>query len=494
MTDLFKPDLAYIEHKAIRDTVKACLGGKAGVLKIVSDLPGPLFVPHIINSDMPAARRAIAERSNLLNNKKIAAHWSRGRFFNAVGRTHESLGGMVYSKPPEKDIAPALSYIEEDATGTGINFDQLIQKAVDQTVAYGRYGVLVDMPESESGLTQADMRQASKAAKCITYEADNILWVRVGTDGRSVDEIRLLEFDEVQKNEFEWETEKFVRRLVIKDGVYHNERYNEKSQLVSSFQPRANGQLLDKIPFVFFGSESNTPDYSKVPLYDLADTNLGHFALDCDDSTNLYYNLHGIKFIFTDLDGDSLLDKNPNGLNVEADGVNVLDQGDSFQMEQLEANGAGAAKLKVFVDNMVMLGAQLVQDSSSNTTLGAKQMEFGASTSTLKRVSYNCSDGAEKLLEYLSLFMGVTQESTYKLNTDFVTDEMTYQMIQQVFQMVQAGTLPQDVLFSAARKAGLTKDDDETLKEKLSDQDLLMGGESEELATLRAQLEANNAE
>ena len=80
-------------------------------------------------------------------------------------------------------------------------------------------------------------------------------------------------------------------------------------------------------------------------------------------------------------------------------------------------------------------------------------------------------------------------ESTYKLNTDFITDDLTPEMINAHIALVQGNILPAVTLNETARKAELTDLDDQEIADALNDQQLLTGGGPEEMAALQAQLD-----
>lgn len=490
---LASKDTKYSQQFNLWQEVRAAIAGKYAVIDIVTCLPGPQYKIYPTYSGMNGDQRIQANQCNANNTLRINAYWSRGRFFNATGRTHESLGGMIWSKDPEVELASKLTYLEESADGSGSGLREVVQKITDEVISIGRYGVLVDMPAQKLDddnkpirPTNAEMLLPENAPRLITYKAEQIIYFRIAGNSKAVDEIRLVETRDVQKSEFEWETKELVRRLVIKDGVYHNELYDDKSDLLESTTPTADGKNLTEIPFQFFGADNNSPEYSQIPLYDLANANLGHFVLDCDNRDNLHFHGQGMTNIYTSMTADEFNEGNPNGLDVGAKGRNLLKETDRIEILQLEATGAIPAEMLRDEQRMVMSGAQLVVETSSSTTLGAKEMEFGASTSTLKRVSMNISDGVNSLLSWVALFLGESQESSYQLNTDFVTDDLTPEMIGKHFELVQGGVLPRATLFESARKAGLTKLDDKTLLAEAEKDDFALGVMTQEQATTQA--------
>jgi len=485
-------DAQYEQQFDLWQQVRAAIAGKYKVVEIVTCLPSPQYKEYPIYRGMNEAQRNQALACNNANRLRVQSYWARGRFFNATGRTFESLGGMVWSKEPEVGLSAKLEYLENSADGAGSGLREVTQKTVGEVVSIGRYGILVDMPSNESKLTQAQMEMPENAPRFIQYKAEQITYYRLSGDSKFIDEIRLKEVRVEKKDgdEFSYEEVVYTRRLIMIDGVYHNQVWNDKDKIVGDFIPVANGQTLKEIPFQFFGSDSNSPEYSKVPLYDLANANLGHFVLDCDNRDNLHFHGQGMTNVFTDLTPEEFNERNPNGLDVGAKGRNLFQQGDSVEIKQLEATGAIPSEMLRDEQRMVMLGAQIVTNASKTQTLGAKEIETASSTSTLKRIAYNVSSGIEQCLKWAAMFLGDTEESKYKLNTDFVVDNMTPEMITKHIEMVQGGVLPKATLYETARKVGFTKKDDELLAEEALQGDQGITGESEEVAILQAEIDS----
>lgn len=481
-------DTNYQEQFNLWQEVRAAIAGKYKVLQIITCLPGPQYKRYPIFSKMSEQQLNQANACNQANALRVSSYWSRGRFFNATGRTHESLGGMVWSKEPEVELAPKLDYLIKNADGAGSGLREVAQEIVDEVDSIGRYGILVDMPSNKQQLTQAQMEMPENAPRFIQYNAERIIYFRVAGNSQSVDEIRLTEIrsEKVSGNEFDYEDKTYIRRLIMIDGIYHNQLWNDKKERLLDVTPMANSRNLTEIPFQFFGADNNSPEYSKIPLYDLSNANLGHFVLDCDNRDNLHFHGQGMTNVFTDMTNEEFAESNPNGLDVGAKGRNLFNATDKVELLQLEATGAIPAEMERDQQRMVMLGAQLVTDNTSNETATAKRIDSNASTSVLKRISFNVTSGLEQCLEWAALFLGETGESTYKINTDFITDDMTPEMITKQMEMVQGGVLPKATLYETARKVGFTKLDDETLKDEAEKDSAEMVGMSQESAIAQA--------
>lgn len=493
---LNEKDSKYQEQFELRSQTRAAIAGKYEVLKIISCLPGPQYKTFSSFNGMTKQARTQAVICNTQNDLRTKSYWSRGRWFPAAGRTFESLSGMVWSKDPEPNIQPKLEYLIDNADGTGCGLREVTQKITAKVIEDGRYGILVDMPPSptdEDGNriapTAAQNADPAFLPKWVQYNADNILTPIISGDSCTVDEIRLIEVKNEKKGEFDYEEKFYIRRLIIIDGIYHNQLWDDKDEMISDVIPVANGSPLNEIPFKFFGADDNSAEYSKLPLYDLANVNLGHFVLDCDNRDNLHYHGQGMTVLSTDMNMDQFNEMNPNGLDVGARGMNMVGAGDTVNIIQIEATGAIATEMLRDEDRMVMSGAQLVTDNSGNETATAKRMDANASMSSLKRISLNITDGLGYLFNWTAQFLGEESTSFYKLNTDFITDDLTPEMINAHIALVQGMILPASTLGETARKAKLTDLSDEDIAQGLVDQNLLSGGGPEEMAALQAQLD-----
>jgi len=140
---------------------------------------------------------------------------------------------------------------------------------------------------------------------------------------------------------------------------------------------------------------------------------------------------------------------------------------------------------------MVMAGAQLVTDNSANQTLGAKEIETNASVSALKRIVRNANAGIETCLQWCSMFLGSTQESSYVINTDFIADTMTPEMIAKHIEMVQLGVLPKATLNETARNVGFTTLEDDEIKDQAEQDAAEMVGMTQQAAQQQINNEAD---
>ena len=465
-----KNDEQYIELLPVWSQIRAAIGGKLGVVKLLNSDQGyfSIIAPNYrTNNAVELSKRKFD-------------FFSRGRFTNFTGTTHDTYLGMISEKPIEVELPDRLEGLKSNADGANSSLQDFANNITSEVLITARSGILVDPPTLTGG-TIADANQALPL--WVSYKAEDIT-------SYVVDKNKLVQ---VVLNETYYEYEdgvyvlkSQVRILNLRDGVYTSTIYRDNKQY-EVVTPMVNGSTMDYIPFIFIGSENNHPCYDRPVMFDLAHQNLGHFELDCNNRDNLHYHGQGMTNVYTSMDNESFSELNPSGMDVGAKGKNMFDQGDRVEILQIEATGAIASEMLRDEQRMIMLGAQVVQDKSSSKTLGGEVMEKNAATSQLKRIAINVSQGLTQCAIWSAEIMGVPDDNILvKVNNRFVTESMTFQDVLAMFQMVQGGAASLEELHEVKRKAGYTDKTNEELDDTLENE---ADGESEVVAELRMQVD-----
>ncbi len=466
-----KLDKGYTENLPLWAQVRAAIRGKQGAIKLLDSEQGYF--------GLVAPSYRITDDNRHAVDKRRLAYFARGRFFNATGRTHDAYVGMIGAKPVDIEASDSMEAFIDDVDGEGATMMDFALEIASEVLVTARYGVLVDPPNNE-GRTLSGMNQS----RLVGYRAEAIP-NHVVSGGK----LTLVDLIELywEKNGDEYEQKEQLRRLELIDGIYTS-RIKREGEWMELIQPTINGSTLDYIPFQFIGSENNKPTYDRPVMFDLSHENLGHFQLSCDNLENLHYHGQGMTNVYSSMDIDQFNEMNPNGLDVGAKGVNMLEQGDKVEILQIEATGAIPTEMDRVEKRMIMLGAQVVQDSATNQTLGAKEIESNASTSQLKRIANNISAGLTWCATKAAEFMGVNDEVKVMVNDQFVTDNLTAQDVTAMFALYQAGAATLDELNSIKRKAGWTTKSNEELAEDLEDEAPTQG-DTEEVAALKMEID-----
>lgn len=436
--------------------VRDCVAGaKAVKLKTTTYLPDPE------NRELYAA--------NTLDYRRITKRYHdylfRAQFVNVTARTRNAMVGMAFRNPPEVEIPSGLKYLIDNATGEGRSLEQLGKDVVGDLLEVGRIGLLVDYPQADEGLTQAQVRAMNLQANIKTYEAKNIInWKTSVAGGEEVLSLVVLEEEySTAEDEYDHDTETQYRVLKLDEGKYTVEVWRD-DELVAITQPRqGNGQYLDRIPFVIAGTYNNNPDVDDAPLYDIAEINIGHYRNSADYEEGVY--LHGQPMLHLDvgeMSQETFNTYNPNGVEVGARRGLVTSGGGSAALLQAAANTAAFEAMNDKRVNMVALGARLIEPNGQAETAEAARIKHAGDNSVLTNIVQNASEAIGFAIEWCGWFMNVQGDITFEINEDFYDKTLTAQEVMAAIQLYDRMTIAQEDMRLMLRKAGwIERPDDE---------------------------------
>ena len=196
------------------------------------------------------------------------------------------------------------------------------------------------------------------------------------------------------------------------------------------------------IPFTFFGSNDNDETMDDSPLYDLAVLNLAHYRNMADYEEGNFIAGQPSLFI-TGLTKEWVADIVNQGhpIRLGARTANILGSGSNAFLLQATANSGLYQALQDKKDQMVALGARLIEPNGSTKTATEAQSEKADETSVLATLANNLSDAYSRVLNYCADFLGVNYECTMALNTKFDSTKMSPQERQQLIGEWQAGAI-----------------------------------------------------
>lgn len=407
---------------------------------------------------------------------------------NFTSRTKNALVGSVFRTPPIVVLPTALEYLVVDATGGNLSLNQLTQEVVGDVIEIGRFGLLVDYPAAEDGLTGDEVAQLNLAARIYPYKAESIInWQNTQMNGVTFLSMVVLKetVDVLSEDGFAWETKDQYRVLRMVDGVYEQHLYNDTLELVAVFQPKRGGTdrsqgagaVFNYIPFTFIGSENNDSKVDNAPLYDLAGLNIGHLKNSADYEESVHITGQPTLFISSGYSAEEFKSANPNGIKIGARAGHNLGESSSATMLQAQPNQLADVAMQRKEQQAVMTGARLIMPQSGVETAEAARIRYSSENSVLSTVVNNVSDGIESALEDAAEFMGVSDEEiVYKLNTQFYDRSMDPQLLMAQIQLLDRGIIAESDLRSNVRQAGMIEADrtDDDIKEEAGEVDPLL--------------------
>lgn len=390
----------------------------------------------------------------------------RSVYYNTVYRTLSAMVGAAFRKAPIIETPESIEYLEKNVDGGGLTLDQQAQWTLSEVLKKGRCGLLVDYPQVLGSTSRADVERGIRAT-IKAYTAEQVIdWNEERTDtGVKLNYVKLCEIDykvDIQTGYREEDKRYIVLRLI--DGVYSVEHYTDSGVSTGFFEPKdAAGNTFNFIPFIFTGSENNSPDIDQALLYDLAVLNIAHYRNSADNEEACFIAGQPTLAVTSSLSAQDWKEQNPNGVQIGSRAGHFLGESGSMTLVQASPNNLPRELMKDKEAQMVSLGAQLVMDSSQETAFSTG-VKLSTNTSALSLSVKNVSDAYVKCLSWANQFMSNAEyEIVYSINTDFFPANVEASAITAWISGIQSGILPPSALYSQLRDANVTQLTDEEI-------------------------------
>ena len=403
------------------------------------------------------------------NEDRYASYLARAQFVNFTARTKRALIGSVFRKKPEIEMPSALEYLIEDASRNGIKLENLIKLSVGDVLETGRGGILADYPQAEEALTLAETMK--NRAYVIHYPARQIINWHVNQGGQ-LDLVVLKEQEEVQEGTgFDYVSEDRYRVLILVDSVYQQWYYDEGGVRIWQATPLDSaGRTFNEIPWSWLGAEDNDETLDISPLLDIANINIGHYRNSADYEESSF--VAGQPMLHIDIgetSPDLWKEENPNGVLVGAK-RGIITRGGKMELVQAEPNNLPNEAMKRKEEQMVAIGARIIQDNTGVETAEAARIRHSGETSVLISIVENVESGYERVLRFCARFMGADEESiAVNLNRDFFDSKLSAQEVMAIIQLGDAQLIAPKDQRSMMRTGRIEIDSDRTDEEIDSD-------------------------
>lgn len=443
----FIPRAEYSEALPGWQLVKRCVAGAREVRKHDEYLPMP-----------------DPENKSPENLARYKQYKKRAMFLNITGRTRTGLLGAVFRKTAELQLPAGVEYLKENASGDGTSLEQLSKRSVGECLDTGRGGFLVDFPPVEGVSSMADMQ--GRRALIHHYGATSIIdWEEQVIDGvlRLVYVCLLECVSEFSQENLDRTKDTQYRVLLLIDGQYVQRVYGKDGQTYTETKPLdKNGQPFDHILFSFYGAEDNDASIDKSPLEDLADVNILHYGNSATVEESGFISSQPTLFITTDISADDFAKLNPNGIHIGSTrGFNLGKSGDAKLVQATESQLARTL-LKDKEEQMLMIGARIVQKAGGAETAEAVRIRYSSDNSVLGTIAGNVSEALKRaILDAERFMLGDPDEAgtVFWLNQSFFDETMTAQDILAQVQLWQQGLIAKSDLRTNLRQGGVLEAD-----------------------------------
>lgn len=445
----------YQQNKEIWDLVRDCLRGSNRIKEMgVKYLPDPKS----------------SSGSNL--SAGYANYLLRALFYNVTAVTLQGLVGSVFRKPAKFEMPEEMSYMEDNADGSGLGLDIIAKKAYTDAVSIGRCGLLSDFPVSAENVTAKDVEDFNLKGMIQHYPAESIVNWRTKKIG-SINVLDLVVLNEkkcIYSNDFTYEEHNMFRVLGLDDenNYYQQEHlqlYDAKNKDFSFvvgdviYPKKSDGTTFNGIPFTFVGSNDNGVCVNKSPMADLAEVNIAHYRNSADNEEMLFITGQPT-LVLSGLNSSWIEDQFKGKIELGAKSVLFLPEGGAAQMMQIMPNQAIKEAMAVKQELMVALGARLISNSNQIESAEAKRLKQGGEASVLSTIAQNVSQAVEKCLKWVAEFNGVdSEEITYHINRDFFDNKIKPEEVKALVELWQQQIIPKSVVRDNLRAGEIINED-----------------------------------
>jgi len=384
---------------------------------------------------------------------------SRARYIDAVAPAVEGMVGLMGRKLNTPELPDGLQYLQEEATPDGLPLADLINRVRHEVCTVGRYVLFVDVPE-DGGYPYI-----------ATYPAENVINWRGDAErltlivfAETVDEIDPQD-PFVTKQVEQWRVAS-IEAQVDEDGepvrpdryVVRVWRKNEEAEqdeskfyVYSEVYPTRQGRTLDYVPAVMIGSRDITPEPDAIPLLGVANKSLHYYRQYADYAMQLYMSANGTTpYIFGVSEPPKVI--GPTAIWTSED--------PNASAGYIEVSGAGLeaqkAELENIKDEIAYATVRVLGDKKAAEAAETLRLRFQSQTATLASIAKATAAGLQRALRYCAEWVGTNPDNVnVPAEAEFISEEADAQLITSLYDGIERGFIPDDLLIEYTRRIEL---------------------------------------
>lgn len=395
-----------------------------------------------------------------MDDKSYDKYLKNAVFFNYTKRVLEALFAKIFRKRPVIEYSGTDEQFEDflELVDGEKNMYDFLHEIVKE-VFIGRCGCLMNF----SDITQRVYIKKYRTEEILNWSLD---------DNGGLKQVVLFEQDEKLDENLE---RQFVYRYIYlflnEEGQYSYSIHEETTglrtgqlQLTETGTPVFNDQTLDYIPFYVKKHDENDIEISESisPLIDVVNVNLAHYRLYADYLRSLSFAVPTP--IISGYD-ESVEDPDGVGTSfIAGPEMAWMFKGD-VSVNYLEFNAAGIDPLKTALTNMeeniAKLGARVLSpEKRMAESAEAAMIHHLSESSILESISNNISNSMTQLVnDIIDIYNFNVQDFTIKLNTDFESEGVIKQRVDQLINLYEKGIIPLEDLLGVLKNAQYFEND-----------------------------------
>lgn len=378
--------------------------------------------------------------------------------FPAFARTLGVMSGKPFAKALTyaDDVPTQIREWCDDVDLEGRNLHTFASELLDETLAFGIAGVLVDFPRLEGVKTQADERRIGARPYMVKVNHGQVLgWrARRVNGGMKLTQLRLAETAEADDGEYGVVTVERVR--VLRPGSWELWQKGKQGYVLID----SGETSLPEIPFVPFYGRRTGFMTGISPLLNLAHLNVKHWQSQSDQDTILHVARVPILFM-KGFPSDQ-------AVTVGGSAAVKAEQTDA-DMKYVEHTGAaidaGRQSLRDLEDQMIQTGAELLVQTPGQRSATEANNDAEANKSELQRIVEGFEDSLDQCLQFMARWVNLEQGGHVSLFKDFGSATLTDASAQLILSMQQSGLITKETAIREQQRRGMLAPDIDPLDE-----------------------------
>lgn len=390
------------------------------------------------------------------------AYLDRASYFNATGRTVETMSGLVFRKPMTKTVPTPIEEWLKDITLSDETLAEFALSLVIEDIITGRCGILVEQPPVPAApLTVAEKQAIGSRPYFVLYKTESITnWKYKRINNRYIlADVWLEETYEDEKGE----TKEQFRQLTLDTGVYQQLIWRKPSTgwaVVETITPLKNGQPLTEIPFFPIAPQKPKLDIIAPPIESLADVNISHFKNSADLENGAH--IAGIPTAY--ITGVDDKDDNGNKNVIYLGSSTILTLPQDATAGFLQCGSEGFATIEKLMDRkeqqMAALGARMLSPEKKEAEAAeTHEIKRGGENSVLATIAGVVERQLTKALQFAAEWEGIAGEISIELNKDYIPVTFTGADLTAFVAARQAGEISKETFFNVLKYSEWLPDD-----------------------------------